>query len=62
MRSIGAWQLVSMSVLTPHDLMPLPVLGIPGWWAQNENPDFYSDPVVFRPAKMRRDRKAETDS
>jgi hypothetical protein len=48
--------------LTPHDLMPLPVLGIPGWWAQNENPDFYSDPVVFRPAKMRPDRKAEMDS
>jgi hypothetical protein len=48
--------------LAPHDLMPLPVLGIPGWWAQNENPDFYSDPVVFRPAKMRRDCKAETDS
>ena len=48
--------------LTPRDLMPLPVLGIPGWWAQNENPDFYSDPVVFRPAKMRPDRKAETDS
>ena len=48
--------------LTPHDLMPLPVLGIPGWCAQNENPDFYSDPAVFRPAKMRPDRKAETDS
>ena len=44
------------------DLMPLPVLGIPGWWEQNENPDFYSDRAVFRPAKMRRDRKAETDS
>jgi Protein of unknown function (DUF3025) len=48
--------------LTPHDLMPLPVLGIPGWCAQNENPDFYSDPAVFRPAKMRPDCKAETDS
>jgi hypothetical protein len=48
--------------LTPHDLMPLPVLGIPGWWTSSENPDFYSDPMVFRPAKMRRDRKAETDS
>lgn len=48
--------------LTPRALLPLPVLGIPGWWAPNENPDFYSDPVVFRPAKMRPDRKAETDS
>ena len=48
--------------LTPRALLPLPVLGIPGWWAPNEDPDFYSDPVVFRPAKMRPDRKAETDS
>ena len=47
--------------LSPFALMPLPVLGIPGWWWQNENPDFYSDRTVFRPAKMRRDRKAEKD-
>ncbi len=39
--------------LSPHDLMPLPVLGIPGWWAPNDAPDFYSDRTVFRPAKMR---------
>ena len=48
--------------LCPSQLMPLPVLGIPGWWAQNENPDFYADRAVFRPAKMRGDCKAETDS
>ena len=47
--------------LSPSHLMPLPVLGIPGWSAQNENPDFYADRAVFRPAKMRRDRKAEMD-
>ncbi len=27
---------------------PLPVLGVPGWWAGNEDPRFYDDPVVFR--------------
>jgi hypothetical protein len=48
--------------LSPSHLMPLPVLGIPGWWAQNESPDFYVDRAVFRPAKMRRHCKAETDS
>lgn len=48
--------------LTSADLMPLPVLGIPGWCRQNNDADFYSDPAVFRPAKMRPDRKAETDS
>jgi len=26
----------------------LPVLGIPGWWPANENPDFYTDVSVFR--------------
>lgn len=30
---------------------PLPVLGIPGWWAPNENFSFYDDSVVFRPRK-----------
>ncbi len=47
--------------LSPCVLMPLPVLGIPGWCVQNENPDFYSDRNVFRPAKMRRHRE-EKDS
>lgn len=27
---------------------PLPVLGIPGWWLQNESPSFYEDATVFR--------------
>ncbi len=27
---------------------PLPVLGVPGWWAANEAPGFYDDPAVFR--------------
>ena len=28
---------------------PLPVLGVPGWWAENENFSFYDDSLVFRP-------------
>jgi hypothetical protein len=31
--------------------LPLPVLGIPGWWPPNENADFYDDTQVFRPQK-----------
>jgi hypothetical protein len=27
---------------------PLPVLGVPGWWAPNESPAFYDDARVFR--------------
>lgn len=27
---------------------PLPVLGVPGWWAASDDPRFYDDPRVFR--------------
>ena len=27
---------------------PLPVLGVPGWWAANAEPGFYDDGAVFR--------------
>lgn len=28
--------------------LPLPVLGVPGWWPANEAPGFYDDAAVFR--------------
>ena len=31
--------------------VPLPVLGVPGWWPENLQPGFYADPKVFRPAR-----------
>lgn len=42
--------------LTPERLAakpftPLPVLGVPGWWAANEAPAFYGDTEVFRPSR-----------
>ena len=30
---------------------PLPVLGVPGWWAANTDADFYADAAVFRPRR-----------
>lgn len=27
---------------------PIPVLGVPGWWSDNERPGFYDDSAVFR--------------
>lgn len=30
---------------------PLPVLGVPGWWAANASPAFYDDTSVFRPGR-----------
>jgi hypothetical protein len=35
--------------LSPRRLLPLPVLGIPGWSAANADPSFYCDVTVFRP-------------
>ena len=42
--------------LTPEKLAlkpfsPLPLLGVPGWWPDNENPAFYDDASVFRPRR-----------
>ena len=33
--------------------LPLPVLGIPGWWPANEDPAFYADATVFRPPRLK---------
>ena len=35
---------------------PLPVLGVPGWWAANEDPCFYADAQVFRPPRALSDK------
>jgi hypothetical protein len=37
------------TALTPRDLLPLPVLGIPAWWADNDDSAFYDNMQVFRP-------------
>ncbi|MDE2607253.1 MAG: DUF3025 domain-containing protein [Burkholderiales bacterium] len=37
--------------LAAKPFTPLPVLGVPGWWAENENFSFYDDSLVFRPRK-----------
>lgn len=41
----------SQQLTQPRDLSALPVLGVPGWWPDNENPDFYTNTHYFRPAK-----------
>jgi hypothetical protein len=37
--------------LAAKPFTPLPLLGIPGWWAANQNFSFYDDSVVFRPRR-----------
>lgn len=41
------------SLAGPRALQPLPLKGIPGWAAENENPDYYRDERQFRPGRMR---------
>ena len=36
--------------LAPKPFAALPVLGVPGWWSENEAPAFYADAAVFRVA------------
>ena len=40
---------VDAEYLAQKPFVPLPVLGVPGWCADNAAPDFYDDPKVFRP-------------
>ena len=42
---------LTAAALATKPFAPLPVLGVPGWWADNEAPAFYDDPAVFRPAR-----------
>lgn len=35
--------------LAAKPFLPLPVLGVPGWWPDNATASFYDDPAVFRP-------------
>ena len=44
----AAAQFVESTDLAPRLLPHLPVLGIPGWCAENADPRFYDDPRVFR--------------
>jgi hypothetical protein len=41
-------------MLSPRELRPLPVLGVPGWWEANEDAAFYDDIGYFRPGRRKR--------
>ena len=40
--------LLSQPDVTPRKLSPLPILGVPHYWAENVQPSFYDDSHVFR--------------
>ncbi|WP_423456914.1 DUF3025 domain-containing protein [Ottowia sp. VDI28] len=45
-----AWlaEWLSAGRMAPKPFAPLPLLGVPGWWAGNEEAGFYDDASVFR--------------
>jgi len=55
-QGIDAWlaQDLSEAKLATKPFSPLPLLGVPGWWPENEAPSFYADPSVFRPKRRAR--------
>ena len=42
---------MSAEKLAGKPFTPLPVLGVPGWWLENEDFSFYDDRAVFRPRR-----------
>ena len=56
--SLDSWVATDLNAnkLAGKPFTPLPVLGVPGWWPQNEPVDgqfpFYDDPLVFRPRRL----------
>lgn len=42
---------LSASGLARKPFLPMPVLGVPGWWPENTQPGFYEDAQVFRPVR-----------
>jgi hypothetical protein len=51
-QALDAWLATNLQpdYLATKPYLPLPVLGIPGWWPKNEDLSFYSDTQVFRVA------------
>ena len=44
---------ITAQKLAKKPFVPLPVLGVPGWWADNKKLSFYEDILVFRPKNQR---------
>jgi hypothetical protein len=52
--ALDAWvaQDLQTDKLAAKPFEPLPILGVPNWWADNAAPAFYQDTQVFRPMRM----------
>ncbi len=56
---LDAWVAHDLSAakLAGKPFLPLPVLGVPGWWPGNEDFSFYDDLSVFRPPNPEKNQK-----
>jgi hypothetical protein len=52
-RRLAAYVTDPRNLTRGRALAPLPVLGVPGWWAQNEISEFYDDVRHFRSGRLR---------
>ena len=59
---LDAWLSAELSSgkLSTKPFVPLPVLGVPGWWPENENFSFYDDSFVFRPPRLSQAQQPST--
>lgn len=51
--ALDAWLAADLQAdkLAGKPFAALPLLGVPGWWGDNERPGFYRDDTVFRPPR-----------
>ena len=56
---LDAWVAADLSAdkLARKPFLPLPVLGVPGWWLENEKLSFYEDILVFRPKSKKIEKR-----
>lgn len=47
-------KLLSKDTVTPRQLAPLPILGVPHFWPENEQTSFYDDRYVFRSGRRQK--------
>ena len=49
-------KLLSKHDITPRQLAPLPILGVPHFWSENADPSFYDDTYVFRSGRRKQSK------
>lgn len=47
-------EFLSKNDVTPRQLAPLPILGVPHFWSENADPSFYDDDYVFRSGRRQK--------